>query len=501
MINPDMNSKKLPDYEPESLELLHLTPKEESQLKAMAITTLEQLALNERADFGMGKKGETLVTRARNILTARHVKSVTVYKDALELKVDRSSPGIIVSIKASLGAYEGPSGNCQIEVQGENLMLKMLLGRTPQPCYYRYPSTSVQCKEQAMDYCTCHGHYYCPAHFEGHAPSIQAGYIRLVGEARKLSEKIVQKKQLDLKETGITLAEEEIRSFAKQRGFSGFWQAVFEEIQGLDVMKQALAAGLFSLPREPVHVLIIGDPGSAKSLARDILLRNFTGLTPVGGNTTRAGLVCSRSTGEPGALAFSDGKVVLVDEFDKIDPVDLSYCLELLSNGRCDVHSAKIHETILSRFTMLAFANPEGDIFSGDPRGDVGMRPAVMSRFALVVRVGTIQREEMLNLFTRSFDSKRELNRLPQYYDQWLRLSRLYQPEIQISLEKRQQYLYEITDIVEEHINTPLRRDIRMKDYLRRVPEAIARAEFSPVQDHHLQAALDLFRRSLETWQ
>jgi hypothetical protein len=235
-------------------------------------------------------------------------------------------------------------------------------------------------------------------------------------------------------------------------------------------------------------------------LARDILLRNFTGLTPVGGNTTRAGLVCNRNTGEPGALAFSNGKLVLVDEFDKIDPVDLSYCLELLSNGRCDVHSGKIHETIESRFTMCAFANPEGDIFSGDPKLDVGMRPTVMSRFALVVKVGAIGREGMLSLFYKSFDSKRELNRLPQYYDQWLRLAHRYQPEVQVSQDKLDLYLYEIVDIVEEHMNTPLRRDIRMKDYLRRVPEAIARSEFEPIQDRHLEAALELFRESLQTW-
>jgi hypothetical protein len=486
---------------PEGLELLHLSPKETSQLDAMAITTLEQLALNERSDFGLGKKGETLITRARNILSARHTKSVAIFKDAIEISLDRASPGIIMSIKASLGAYDGPSGNCQIEVHSNSILLKMLEGRKPQPCHFRYPSTSVQCKELAMDYCTCHGHYYCPDHFEGHTPSIQAGFARLVSEAQRLGEKIQQKNERDLRETGITLSEEEIRSFARQRGFEGFWQAVFEEIQGLEVMKQALAAGLFSLPREPVHVLVIGDPGSAKSLARDILLRNFTGLTPVGGNTTRAGLVCNRSNGEPGALAFSDGKLVLVDEFDKIDPVDLSYCLELLSNGRCDVHSGKIHQTIESKFAMFAFANPEGDIFSGEPQGDIGMRPTVMSRFALVVKVSPIKRDEMLNLFSHSFDSQRELNRLPQYYDQWLKLARTYQPEIQVSLEKRQQYLYEIVDIVEEHINTPLRRDIRMKDYLRRVPEAIARSEFSPVQDRHLEAALELFRKSLETWQ
>ena len=38
-------------------------------------------------------------------------------------------------------------------------------------------------------------------------------------------------------------------------------------------MKQALTAGLFSLPSEPVHVLVIGEPASAKTMARNILLQ------------------------------------------------------------------------------------------------------------------------------------------------------------------------------------------------------------------------------------
>jgi hypothetical protein len=128
------------------------------------------------------------------------------------------------------------------------------------------------------------------------------------------------------------------------------------------------------------------------------------------------------------------------------------------------------------------------------------MRPTVMSRFALVVRVEAIGRADMLSLFSRSLDAKGELKHLPQYYDQWLKLARAYEPELQVSLESRDHYLSAMVDIVEKYINTPLRRDIRIKDYLRRVPEAIARAEFEPVQDRHLEAALQLFRTSLETW-
>jgi hypothetical protein len=149
---------------------------------------------------------------------------------------------------------------------------------------------------------------------------------------------------------------------------------------------------------------------------------------------------------------------------------------------------------------MLAFANPEGDIFSGNPQMDIGMRPTVMSRFALVVKVEAIKKQDMLSLFSRSLDAKGELKHLPQYFDQWLMLARSYNPELNVSLESRERYLSAMVDIVERYINTPLRRDIRVKDYLRRVPEAMARAEFEPVQDRHLEAALQLFQNSLETW-
>lgn len=486
----------------EGLEFLHLSTKELAQLKAMGIATLEQLAVSNFRELGVGKsKGEAWITRAHSILATRHVRSLSILKDVVAVEVDCPSQGIIAALKGVLGAYDDPPwANCKLELSGTSLLFRQLQSRPPQPCSYHDPSDSAACGQVSEDRCACHGHYLCSLHFEGHVPSIPQDFGRLVAEAQKLKEKLRQTKQRDLIEVGITLPEDQVRSFARERGFTGFWQAVFEEIEGQEVMKQAIAAGLFSPPRDPTHVLVIGEPASAKTLARDILLRNFTGLTPVGGNATRAGLVCNRSTGELGALAFSDGKTILVDEFDKIDAVDLSYCLELLSNGRCDVHAARMHETIESHFTMLAFANPEGDIFSGDLWMDIGMRPTVMSRFAIVVKVGTIQRQDMLSLFARSLETKGELKQLPQYYDQWLKLARLYKPEWKVSPESREHYLVGMVDIVEEYINTPLRRDIRMKDYLRRVPESMARAEFSPVEDRHLKAALQIFRSSLGTW-
>lgn len=496
-----MNTKRTGKME--GLEPLHLGQKELAQLEAMGITTLEQLAQSDRHDLGMGKnKGDALITRSHNILAIKHVQSICIQDDLVKVQVDLPpSRGVIAAIKSALRAYDDPSwGNCTLELRDTLLLFRQLQARAGQHCSYYEPSNYTPCPETSVDRCACHHQYFCQTHLDGHVPSIPQDFARITLEAQKLAERLHEKKAKALSDMGVTLPEEKIQSFARQRGLAGFSESVFGEIQGQEVMKQALALGVFSPPRDPVHVLVIGEPASAKTLAREILLQNFSGLTPVGGNATRAGLVCNRSTGELGALGFSDGKTVLVDEFDKIDPVDLGYCLELLSNGRCDVHSAKMHDTIESHFTMLAFANPEGDIFSGDLRADIGMRPTVMSRFALVVKVRSIQGEDLLNLFRRSLERKGELLQLPQYFDQWVKLGRLYEPAWRISFEGREHYLSAMVEIVEKHINTPLRRDIRMRDYLRRVPEAMARAEFSPVEDRHLRDALSLFQASLETW-
>jgi hypothetical protein len=57
-----------------------------------------------------------------------------------------------------------------------------------------------------------------------------------------------------------------------------------------------------------------------------------------------------------------------------------------------------------------------------------------------------------------------------------------------------------MNDIVEQHYNTTLRRDLRMSDYLRRIPLAIARSSFSPVDNKVLVKAETLIKESIETW-
>jgi len=61
-------------------------------------------------------------------------------------------------------------------------------------------------------------------------------------------------------------------------------------------------------------------------------------------------------------------------------------------------------------------------------------------------------------------------------------------------------YLSEMNDIVESHYSSNLRRDLRMADYIRRIPMAIARSSFSSISDEVLIEAESIISKSIKTW-
>ncbi|MCK5459106.1 MAG: hypothetical protein KAI20_04385, partial [Thermoplasmatales archaeon] len=79
-------------------------------------------------------------------------------------------------------------------------------------------------------------------------------------------------------------------------------------------------------------------------------------------------------------------------------------------------------------------------------------------------------------------------------------LARTYNPEITASEKAVEKYLHDTNEIVEKYYNTTLRRDLRMSDYVRRIPLAIARASFSPVDGKVVSEAGKILKESIETW-
>jgi DNA replicative helicase MCM subunit Mcm2 (Cdc46/Mcm family) len=439
----------------DDLEKLGVAPSDRKKLESMGITKLDQIALLTHQKLGLGRsKGETLIRRTRNILASQNLTSLDIMDDRIIIEMKTAPRPVIKSVMSILGVYDVAPGSTTLEKKGNRIVLHR--------------------KSRGFDH---------------------------IIETAEIEKSILEERQKSQREKkGITLAEDDIVEFGKKRGFKGFWENVFQDIKGNDIMKKILSVSMFSTYSEPVHSLIVGEPGSSKTMAKETIEQNFKDITSIGANTTRAGLVCHLGTGDLGALAYSDNRLILVDEFDKIPDGDIEYCYELLSNGRCSIHSAKVHQNIQSCFIMIAFANPSSQVFGDRPLADIPLPPLLISRFALIVKTENIGKQERLDLFRQKFYGKGEIEEKPLYYDQWLNLARFYTPEIEASEKRINQYLDNVNDIVEDYYSTELRRDLRMGDYIVRVPKALARASFSSVTDKTLEESEIIFKESIESW-
>jgi DNA replicative helicase MCM subunit Mcm2 (Cdc46/Mcm family) len=444
------------------IDLLHLRLDELRKLEASGISTLEQIALMSRYDLGLGKnRGDQIVQAAQNILANRHFTGIHLVLGEkprrIEIKTNRNDQifAKIIDKMWYLSIYD-----CTVRSTQDGFVVT------------EGPTASDQSFETVMK-----------------QASLQKDILDL---------KAVQED----KKRGITLPREDIVMFARKRGFDHFWRTAFEEIRGNELMKISLACTMFSSSFEPIHTLIVGDPASAKTMAKDILSQNFSAVRLVGANSTKAGLVINRTNGEPGALSFSDGHVVVADEFDKIPAQDIDYTLELLSNGKCRVDSGRVHETIESHFSMIAMANPVGQIFAGQipPVDQIGLPPALMSRFALIVRAENVSGEEMEEIILSKLKMSGEIKTVAKSYDQWIKLAREHQPAMKATTNGLRAYSKRVRELIEKYHNTPLRRDARMGDYSRRVPMSLARSEFRDVSDNDLEKSLSIFEKCLSSW-
>jgi replicative DNA helicase Mcm len=176
-------------------------------------------------------------------------------------------------------------------------------------------------------------------------------------------------------------------------------------IYGYETIKLAIALQLFGgvrkkLPdgteiRGDIHILLVGDPGVAKSQ----MLRYVHRIAPrsvytTGKGTTSAGLTATatrdeidgRWTLEAGALVLADKGIALVDEIDKMRAEDRSALHEAMEQQTISVAKAGINAMLRSRCALLGAANPKYGRF--DPYSpiveQIDLSPTLLSRFDLI---------------------------------------------------------------------------------------------------------------------
>ena len=297
-------------------------------LKKAGIRTLEQLILYHSYDLPLSKAAAGRVLSAAAMALARkYFKDVTYDNDVVFIRTEKSP------VTKKTVEHFFSSLYRQIEEVADG---------------YKVICKTEGIGQRSIEWCKS---------------SLREAAIRLSSliaraeEEEEDEEVIVEEEEEELEE--LEGVEEE-----KPESFEEFASLFFSEIHGNDLMKKCLAASLLSTPEEPVHTLVVGEPGTAKTLAVD-LLSSLKDVEVAGPLVTRAGLVINYQSGELGVLPQANGKIVVIDEFDKAPKQDFKLTYELISTGRCVVHAANIHKIIRSRFVLIAMANPTHGVFKG----------------------------------------------------------------------------------------------------------------------------------------
>ncbi|MCP1714634.1 replicative DNA helicase Mcm [Methanocalculus alkaliphilus] len=177
-------------------------------------------------------------------------------------------------------------------------------------------------------------------------------------------------------------------------------------IYGNDDVKEAVSLQLFSgiakeMPdgstlRGDIHILLVGDPGIAKSqLLRYVVKLSPRGIYTSGKSATSAGLTAAavkdefgdgRWTLEAGALVLADMGIAAVDEMDKMQKDDRSSLHEAMEQQTISIAKAGITATLKTRCALLGAANPKlgrFDEYVGISE-QINMPPSLLSRFDLI---------------------------------------------------------------------------------------------------------------------
>ncbi|HLF17085.1 MAG TPA: minichromosome maintenance protein MCM [Candidatus Thermoplasmatota archaeon] len=226
----------------------------------------------------------------------------------------------------------------------------------------------------------------------------------LQGVSIELQEKEFQEIDLTAEDEDFILTlSQDPRIYDRMRG------SFAPTIYGMEVEKDALILSLFggvakhyregSRTRGDIHVLLVGDPGVAKSQ----LLRYMSKLAPraiytSGKGASAAGLTAAavkdefgegQWTLEAGALVLADNGVACIDELDKMEKTDQSAMHQAMEQQEISIAKAGISATLKSRCAVIGAANPKlGRFDDFDPLHEqINMPPALLSRFDLIFSI------------------------------------------------------------------------------------------------------------------
>ncbi|KIJ38417.1 hypothetical protein M422DRAFT_258780 [Sphaerobolus stellatus SS14] len=329
--------------------------------------------------------------------------------------------------------------------------------------------------------------------------------------------------------------EEEFREMARSEDFyERFAKSVAPSIFGTLDIKKAITCLLFGgskkiLPdgmrlRGDINVLLLGDPGTAKSQ----LLKFVEKVAPIAVYTSGKGLSAAGLTAsvqrdpvsrefylEGGAMVLADTGVVCIDEFDKMRDEDRVAIHEAMEQQTISIAKAGITTVLNSRTSVLAAANPIFGRYDADrsPGENIDFQTTILSRFDMIFIVRDEHNEQrdrtiakhVMNIHmnrpnTEDVVGEIDIDKMKKYiaYCKSRCAPRLSDEASQmlsshfVALRKEVQKVEQEND---ERSSIPI--TVRQLEAIIRISDSLAKMALSTsVRAHHVEEAIRLFKYS-----
>ena len=187
--------------------------------------------------------------------------------------------------------------------------------------------------------------------------------------------------------------------------FKRLSENIAPSIYGYEEIKQSIVLQLFggvkkkradgTSTRGDIHILLVGDPGVAKSVTLGFIAKIAPkGRYVVGKSTTGAGLTASVIKDEflkgwsleAGAMVLSNKGIVCIDEIEKMEEQDRSAMHEAMEQQSVTISKANVQASLRAETSVLAAGNPKYGRF--DPylpiAQQVDIQPTLLNRFDVI---------------------------------------------------------------------------------------------------------------------
>jgi replicative DNA helicase Mcm len=302
-------------------------------------------------------------------------------------------------------------------------------------------------------------------------------------------------------------------------------QSIAPSIYGYENLKEAITYLLFGgVPKEledirirgEINVLLVGDPGTAKSqLLRYVARLAPRGLYTSGKGTTGVGLTAAvlkeKESGEysleAGALVLADKGVACIDEIDKMNPDDRATIHEVLEQHTVSIAKGGIVATLNARTAVLAAANPSLGRYNAYTTiiENISLPVTLLSRFDLIFLMRDVPeatQDAKLSKHILSIHAGAATNAPipPTLLRKYITYARQLQPKLTPeAIARIQEFYLKMRKASGDAEGSPIIVGPRQLEGLARLSEARARAALrEQVTQEDAEAAIRIMMKSLE---